>query len=594
MQLMQRVSSYIQGLCLRVWNATFNFFKTIAAQIHFAYTWLANFFTSNLSKVRWTSSKVIESFPVDDLNPFFKNSRDRDEAFRILSSVGLEQRRKILQLVDLLFTDQMSDFERKETIRVLARINDPDQIESIVGLAIELITDQMTTSRKEIIRMLTDINLGQRRRVVWAAVQLIKDGMNDAERIGILRELARINDSRLRDDVANFAQVLTEPWRQIANINQIFAQFSPEARRRVFAEAERTCVQMNDEEKIQWLEAKKEEVLKEEQNEQSLLVFYQALERLTRLSQDLRAQEEFPEIHDSPAVDVGGPRRDFVTKLMQELFEPVSGQCLLPIVRWDEGLLPTVKQNNFVAEEELIQYYKALGVVFAFIIKDDRWSITTGRYFHPVLFQTLHGLSWQDMGRDFDAIFDPLLKRYLKFQYPSIFPNDEVVNNFVNGKELPDGIESKGSFIEEYQIREILLPISCIAKSIHQHLDERSWREIQRKSAEDLDIKIQGGKVSKDGIRAVLICQNRELQGFFDRWIDECTEKQLKRFVRVATGSFSSPRRNLRVNVFGADQKRLPGYHTCTYEIDMPLYSKYDTFKTRLEWSLGADGFDYM
>ncbi len=409
-------------------------------------------------------------------------------------------------------------------------------------LASRLITNRMNdTDRARIIGELANIDPEQREHVVQLAALLITDE-GSYERAGILRSLANINDPQQRERIVD--QVIRERFQMLNGVMQ--------------------CLYSDITSRPLGL-----------------------LMQLFRFLQTTRGY--FPRISylDSLGQDAGGLRRDFVANLMRSLFASVSG---LPLRREDEGVLP------LIIERENDQYYEALGAVFAAILMQD--SITTGTYFHPVLFQMLHCLSWEEMGHS-EQIPDAFLKRYLRFKYPEIFPNEESVTAFIETGTLTQqmrdaGIESKEDFIKEYQVREVLLAILCMAKSIHRFLNQQTWEEIG--SPEELAERIQG-RLSKDLVKAALRCDNARLRGFFNQWIDDCTDEQLQRFVQAATGSFTLPA-TTRITVRSynnLNNSHLPTYSTCFARVNMPQYSDYNTFKEKLEMSLDhAEGFQFV
>ncbi|GEM_PF-3799870 len=318
---------------------------------------------------------------------------------------------------------------------------------------------------------------------------------------------------------------------------------------------------------------------------------------------------------DMDGIDAGGITRDFVTRLFLALHrEDLVDEQKLPVLRVDQTVIPKISQNQEFDMLRQVTCYESIGRMFAHALQRSE-SIKIGEIYHPVLFEMLHALTaleidqinLQQLNLDMipQQIRNKLLKIYLKARFPETFQqfdpifqqnvfSQTVLDDFVDRGVLPQYLTMAGmtrdEFYEGYELNHILLAVFVIAKSMKLHLHWSDWNRAKGATPAALSEAIQGS-LSPDLVVNALpahFAGEADVMGFLRRWIRDpaTTRNQLRNFVWAVTGSTTlSPRQQLLVNLHGNIQA-LPAYHTCSCQIDLPIYATYETFQRKLEQSL--------
>ncbi|MDP1609129.1 MAG: hypothetical protein Q8L98_07440 [Chlamydiales bacterium] len=314
----------------------------------------------------------------------------------------------------------------------------------------------------------------------------------------------------------------------------------------------------------------------------------------------------------SKAVDVGGVTRDCIAKLFQELYS-------IALPNWagkveEQGIIPQCKNlEDPIEQREQIKCYEALGLLFAFALDDDR-TVRTGAYFHPALFQMLHELTTEDLGKiqsiplhlyidqsDSISVYNKLLKVFLQnTRYRSFFGETDLeintaIDEFIQENKVPPSlqaaeVETKEAFLQAEGIHQILCATLCMAIGINNYNLNSSWEVLKGASYKDLALNIQGS-VDKQLILASLKWDKSgsTAEKFLIDWIQEATPKDIQQFLHAISGSFALPvGRDLHVHIY-EEKDKLPTFHTCNFSVDLSEnYLDYPTFArqmaTALEW----------
>ena len=314
------------------------------------------------------------------------------------------------------------------------------------------------------------------------------------------------------------------------------------------------------------------------------------LSRLAENMQNSGAQLRIS-YEDSGSIDVGGVSRDFVTKLLDALFQPDRIPKMAEMI--ENGLI-VPKFPEKIPEK----CYQGLGLIFADALNQE---ICTGCRFHPILFQMLHSLTNEEIDKvntkDNKEPYNKILKVYLKSQpqYSKINEKDlNAIDEFVDNGTVPPLIKSLGmtkeNFLTETGIDEMIKSTLMIAQYTKQRLTLRnqSWDAVKGNTPDDLREKIEG-KLTKADVLSALENQPDAVsnqKSYLEHWILDSTPEQLENFVYAISGSKALPLgKTLRIKD-GGDLKRFPEFHTCSYQVNIPNYQDYDTFKVQFETSL--------
>ncbi|MDP1609255.1 MAG: leucine-rich repeat domain-containing protein [Chlamydiales bacterium] len=343
---------------------------------------------------------------------------------------------------------------------------------------------------------------------------------------------------------------------------------------------------------------------------------------LRALQEPLKENHSFPKIiyEDSDGIDAGALSRDLVTRLFKGIFDKENPQ--LPILELDDFFLPMVDSDfNYSELYQSWHLYQAIGMIFAAAARKGSRPIITGKYFHPVLFEMLYCLSQEDLNKlpDQFATFSDLPKDILKkllssHLYSKVDGSDEqkkesaslLTEAFIEN-QFPDlfGIyESREEFLKAYPYADKIVLATpgalAIAHGMYKFL--QNW-QLNADSAIDLQLNIEG-YFSREDVENILSWQeganspqNDQTKEFLLQWIrDETTRlKTISQFLFAGTGSSTIIKgKNFHISFYSAEGPEegpewFPKYRSCSFSMKIPRnYSDYETFKQRLEASIGV------
>jgi len=327
----------------------------------------------------------------------------------------------------------------------------------------------------------------------------------------------------------------------------------------------------------------------------------------------------------SPAVDVGGVRRDFVTKLFERLFlkkDELNTQ--LPFIQdtSDSMIWPTISEDS-TSKEELEKCYRIIGKLFNLCYLNT-CNLKTGSLFSPDLFKVLKVIDSSDDAAIRSLLIlkgfpENVLELTLKQNPSSTFEEKELENL----KYLLDPVWSKGDEIPNFSKRETRLALRekllkeakqdgrlhaafCIASAMQESLGPEKWAIFCSTDSSVLDAKIQG-ELSADALKQKLKWEcsqgvNPEdlakTKAFLENWIDTYKEDldKLKLFVRAITGNTSLGSYDLKIQIFPRGEAYLPVTHTCFFSLETSSdYPSQEVFNEKLELllteGLAGEGF---
>lgn len=313
------------------------------------------------------------------------------------------------------------------------------------------------------------------------------------------------------------------------------------------------------------------------------------------------------EYTNSPAQDLGGVSRDFVTKIFKSLCDPETGRKLSILKSTDDRFFPKL---SLPCKEVDVCALSAVGALFAACLRGYKTTFI-GSHFNPILFNMIYGLFQSlpemEMTPNQLAEIDPakgmseliFKKLYTIYTKEYLHFTDEQIADTLKG-EVPDGWEDFWDESSKEEIVEVIRGTFIIAQSLIAHL-KNPWGYgngiATSSSAEEFRRKIEG-VISKEMVLNSLKWNKKHeaTQGYLIRWIEEASDEMLQKFVETAAGSSSlGPNTELEIRLY-SETERLPTFHTCSFEIDLPDgYPNYGAFQTKFEQSLEfatvGDGF---
>jgi hypothetical protein len=361
---------------------------------------------------------------------------------------------------------------------------------------------------------------------------------------------------------------------------------------------------------------------------------------LLSLGNNLLKGQTFPNIYYfsngelSPAIDVGGVRRDFVTRLFELLFfKGIKDKSVLPVSRdGDAGVWPIANANAEADDSEsktIEACYQTIGRLFALCYLD-ACNFKAGEVFDPRLFAVLRIIANPIFKPD-EALMRSLLvakglpetiAQLAKGQKPPESFDREALKNatyLLNPGEFPnEPADFSKPEIQEALLKELgdeakkderLLATSYIAAEMKKSLGNELWESFCQEKGEVLQKKIQG-ELSADALKKKLrwathsnadqydldnqvvpVTQEeiKNVRTFLENWIDKRKEdrKQLSHFVRAVTSNNTLGGPDLTIKVYHPTKMhefRIPQAHTCFFTLDIPSnYPNQEVFDEKLD-----------
>jgi hypothetical protein len=309
--------------------------------------------------------------------------------------------------------------------------------------------------------------------------------------------------------------------------------------------------------------------------------------------------------------DAGGLSRHLIT----DLFLGLLNSKIIRFEKLENGrVLPITAQNTLAPNEKA--KWTQVGIILSYCI--DRGNLLIGTVFEEGFFDAL--LTFDASAEGFDAML-PVYKKLKKDDESEL----QMIHRFerlINAQEWSDADmdealcminpdedeprklrktenrhqDVKSKLYETF--KEIIFPkmvkhlepIRLIKIECEKSLSSRSY------TAQSLCTKLQGS-IDKDSVRSrIQFSQNLPNKDFFNRWILESTEDELKALIKAATGSIVVGSTPIRVV---SSSGSMACFHTCGYQIDLPSkdYPEYLAFKTMLTLSIEyglAGGFQLV
>ncbi len=159
------------------------------------------------------------------------------------------------------------------------------------------------------------------------------------------------------------------------------------------------------------------------------------------------------------------------------------------------------------------------------------------------------------------------------------------------------GIEVDDEFLTDYNIKEIVLAILIMAKSMCDAAPNQ-WDLIRTEPIDAMKRKIEGSLSTEEVLNAIHFAPEENTTfKYLKKWLKKCNEEKLAKFVEVLTGSSAiveGKKLNVRPNA-PENKETLPTFHTCSYQMDLPTtYDHYEKFKEKMDLSLSEALIGYQ
>jgi hypothetical protein len=304
----------------------------------------------------------------------------------------------------------------------------------------------------------------------------------------------------------------------------------------------------------------------------------------------------------SRGVDLGGIRRDFVTRLLEHLFDGKVGSSL-PVIMGEQGVSP--RNPEFKKHDS----YCIVGNIFAMCYLGNN-DFVTGPMFNPLLFEVLKITGIAD-GEEV-----AILKAGLVFNELPLELVDWIKGRIALGGFTPEVIDKiailldvkkEKIFYHRKTLKELLLADGCvyaavsIAQGMRNYLGEDRWlRRIQYEASEVLKTKIEG-ELTRERVKEKLVFSDPLLKGkrtkkFLITWIDQADKQSLKKFVRAISSNNALSNAHLHIHFYSRGSGFIPVAHTCVCALELSSdYGSQENFNKKMETflaeGLAGDGF---
>jgi hypothetical protein len=309
-------------------------------------------------------------------------------------------------------------------------------------------------------------------------------------------------------------------------------------------------------------------------------------------------------------IDAGGLSRDY----LGDIFNGLTTKSSLYFEEKEGLYIPCLQDDMAVLGDEQQQLYEAMGYVLMFCYQSDGgsspYAYLTGQYLHPGVIAAAMQLSTQEIGQSFTKLSDETKLKLIKVLLEKKAINNTVIQHAFDylsadartdqeaqnlAQEIDDcvtwGPELLGedgefdiqkvtvSTIEKYLwllVAKQLAPIHAIARGMETFLGTTAWFAFTEQAPENVNSKIQGS-LNREKIAQQIVNQTpNPIIGQKIEWLKEwikgdATEKEIKDFIKFATGSSALPsdRQIQVVAQLGPEYVSAAYAHTCFYRLDL-------------------------
>ena len=321
------------------------------------------------------------------------------------------------------------------------------------------------------------------------------------------------------------------------------------------------------------------------------------------------------------AVDEGGVKREWLTLLSKEMFNP--NYMLFSLAK--NGTTYTINSDSGKYNSDHLKYFEFIGKIIAKAIFD---GMMIDCYFTRIIYKLISGcpLSYHDM-EDYDPVYYNSIKwlletnftnseTYLTYSYNHDNLGEiQTVDLIENGRNIDVTEENKFDYVQRlcsYKLYDtIKLQINSLLKGFYDIIPKNL---ISIFNYRELELIISGmPTINLTDWKNNTIYENYNEEStiikYFWEIIESFDNDERAEFLQFVTGSSKVPLEGFCAlqgigginkfkisKVFDKNFDRLPTAHTCTNQLDLPEYPSKDILNNRLRLAIkeGKNSFGFV
>ena len=320
------------------------------------------------------------------------------------------------------------------------------------------------------------------------------------------------------------------------------------------------------------------------------------------------------------AVDAGGVKREWLTILSKEMFNP--NYLLFTLAK--NGTTYTINSDSGKYNSEHLKQFEFIGKIMAKAIYD---GMMLDCYFTRIIYKLITNtpISYHDM-EDYDPVFYKSIKillendytgkeTYLTYSYNyDNFGEMQIIDLIENGRNIDVTEENKFDYVQKLcsakLYENIKTQVEALLKGFYQIIPQKlisifNYRELELviSGLPTIDIKDWKKNTLYENYN-----ENTPIIKYFWEIIESYDNNERAEFLQFVTGSSKVPLEGFRAlqgigginkfliaKVFDKNFDRLPTAHTCTNQLDLPEYPNKEILKQRLKFAIKeGKGFGFV
>ena len=320
------------------------------------------------------------------------------------------------------------------------------------------------------------------------------------------------------------------------------------------------------------------------------------------------------------AVDAGGVKREWLTILSKEMFNP--NYMLFTLAK--NGTTHSINSDSGKYNPDHLKHFEFIGKIMAKVIFD---GMMLDCYFTRIIYKLITNtpISYHDM-EDYDPIFYNSLKwlmendftgqeTYLTYSYNhDNFGELQIVDLIENGRNIDVTEQNKFDYIQKLcysKLYETIKPqIEALLKGFYEIIPQKlisifNYRELELviSGLPTIDIKDWKNNTEYENYN-----EESPIIKYFWEIIENFDNDERAEFLQFVTGCSKVPLEGFSAlqgigginrfkisKVFDKNFERLPTAHTCTNQLDLPEYPNKEILYDRLTFAIKeGKGFGFI
>ena len=339
-----------------------------------------------------------------------------------------------------------------------------------------------------------------------------------------------------------------------------------------------------------------------------------------RKAEDLRGKL-IVSFENEEAIDAGGVKREWLTLLSKEMFNP--NYMLFTLAK--NGTTYTINSDSGKYNTEHLKYFEFIGKIMAKAIFD---GMMIDCYFTRIIYKLISGtpISYHDM-EDYDPVYYNSIKWLLENDFSKTetsltysYNHDDLgeiktVDLIENGRNIEVTEANKFDYVQRLCSSKlydtIKLQIDALLKGFYDIIPQNlisifTYRELELVISGMPTIDIRDWK--NNTIYENYTEESDVIKNFWEI-IESFDNDERAEFLQFVTGSSKVPLEGFRAlqgigginkfkisKVFDKNYERLPTAHTCTNQLDLPEYPNKEILGERLRLAIkeGKNSFGFI